>query len=100
MQAGLSPTEPTPRNTLVTVSVLVTAGNKPVEGAACSSTVAYRTATDRLPPGGFATGPDGIATFTIETRGASFNFPVPVTVTCSFDDTSASAETRFTPRER
>ncbi len=84
----------------MTVSVVVTAENDPVEGAACSSTVAYRTATDRLPPGGFATGPDGIGTFTIETRGASFNFAVPVTVTCSSDDRSASAETRFTPRER
>jgi hypothetical protein len=100
IEAGVSPENPTPSNQFVTVSVLVTAGEEPVAGAACRAVAAFRTETQQVPPGGFTTGPDGKGSFEVSSRNATINFPVTVRVTCSARGETTTAETTFTPRSR
>ncbi len=100
VQASVTPANPISEDAVVTVNIAVTWNGAPAGGAFCMSTVYFRTATVRLPTGGVATGPQGIAWFTIDAHGTTYNRYVPVDVSCSTRGTSVTARTGFTPLKR
>ena len=81
----------------MTISVRATQGGAPLAGAACMATVRYRTSTARLPDGGFRTNANGVGSFTVDARGTTYGYYIPVDVTCSGRGGSATARTGFTP---
>jgi hypothetical protein len=81
----------------VTISVRATQGGAPVAGAVCMATIHYRTATAKQPNGGFRTNASGVGSFTLDARGTTYGYYIPVDVTCSGRGGTATARTGFTP---
>jgi hypothetical protein len=61
------------------------------------ATVHYRTATARQPSGGFTTNASGVGSFVLDARGTTYGFFIPVDVTCTGRNGTATARTGFTP---
>ena len=97
LSASVSPANPVSENAVVTVSVRATSNGAPVAGASCLATIYYRTATARQPSGGFRTGANGVGSFTLDAKGATYGHAIPIDVTCSGRGGSAAARTSFTP---
>ena len=97
LRVSASPTNPVSERAFVTVTASMTNNGAPVAGALCLATVTFRTATVRQPEGGARTGSNGVATFTVDGKGATYNVFVPVDVTCTSAAGSVSARTGFTP---
>ncbi|MCC6175171.1 MAG: hypothetical protein IT305_07705 [Chloroflexi bacterium] len=97
LSASTSPANPISENAVVTVSVTATQGGAPISGASCVATIYYRTATARQPVGGFRTGSNGVGSFTLDARGTTYGYHIPIDVTCNARAGSATARTGFTP---
>ncbi len=97
LRALATPANPVSENATVTISLNLTSNGNPVAGGYCMATVYFRTATVRQPMGGVTTGPGGVASFTIDAKGATFDRYVPVDVTCTTRQGNVSARTGFTP---
>ena len=74
-----------------------TQGGAPMAGAFCMATVYFRTATAKLPTGGFTTNGNGVGSFALDARGSTYGFYIPIDVTCSARGGSVTTRTGFTP---
>ena len=83
LAASASPANPISEQAQVTVTVKATQGGAPLAGASCMATVYYRTATAKQPNGGFTTNGNGVGSFTLDARGTTYGFYIPIDVTCS-----------------
>jgi hypothetical protein len=61
------------------------------------ASIHYRTATAKQPDGGFRTNANGVGSFSLDARGTTYGYYIPVDVTCSGRGGSATARTGFTP---
>jgi hypothetical protein len=97
ISASASPVNPVSEQAVVTVTVRATVNGAPMAGASCMAMIHYRTATAKQPDGGFRTNANGVGSFTLDARGTTYGFYIPVDVTCSGRGGTASARTGFTP---
>lgn len=97
LSASASPVNPISAQAVVTISVRATLNGAPMSGASCMATIHYRTATAKQPDGGFRTNANGVGSFTLDARGTTYGYYIPVDVTCSGRGGTASARTGFTP---
>jgi hypothetical protein len=81
----------------VTVTVKATQNGAPLAGAFCMATIYYRTATAKQPNGGFTTNGNGVGAFTLDARGTTYGYYIPIDVTCTGRAGTAGARTGFTP---
>ena len=56
-----------------------------------------RTATVKQPDGGFRTNANGVGSFTLDARGSTYGFYIPIDVTCQARGGSVTTRTGFTP---
>jgi hypothetical protein len=97
LSASASPVNPISEQAMVTISVRATQGGAPLAGATCMASIHYRTATAKQPNGGFRTNANGVGSFTLDARGTTYGYYIPVDVTCTGRGGTASARTGFTP---
>lgn len=97
LAASASPANPVSENAVVTITVKATQNGAPLAGVGCMATIHYRTNTVRQPSGGFSTNGNGVGSFTLDARGTTYGYYVPVDVTCSGRGGSVTARTGFTP---
>jgi hypothetical protein len=97
LSASASPVNPISEQAVVTVTVRATQGGAPLAGASCMASIHYRTATVKQPEGGFRTNAGGVGSFTLDARGTTYGYYIPIDVTCSGRGGTATARTGFTP---
>jgi hypothetical protein len=97
LAASASPTNPISEQAVVTITVRATRGGAPLAGATCMASIHYRTATAKQPNGGFRTNANGVGSFSLDARGTTYGYYIPVDVTCSGRGGTATARTGFTP---
>jgi hypothetical protein len=97
LAASASPANPISEQAQVTVTVKATQNGAPLAGALCIATIYYRTATAKQPVGGFTTNGNGVGAFTLDARGTTYGYYIPIDVTCTGRAGTATTRTGFTP---
>lgn len=95
--ASASPVNPISEQAVVTISVRASMNGAPMAGASCMATIYYRTRSAKQPDGGFTTNANGVGQFTLDARGTTYGYYVPVDVTCSGRGLTMTSRTGFTP---
>ncbi|MFN8635609.1 MAG: hypothetical protein U0893_17315 [Chloroflexota bacterium] len=97
LTASASPTNPISEQAMVTISVRAMMNGAPMSNAFCMATIYYRTRSAKQPNGGFTTNANGVGQFTLDARGTTYGYYIPVDVTCSGRGLTMTARTGFTP---